>query len=132
MLKKNSLLGSLVFILMMFSFSRVSALGLGEIYPQSELNEPLSATIEIIDATGLDQNDLQVRLASQEDFDRLGVSRDFILTTLRFEVDLISRPAVIRVSTERPVQEPFLNFVLDLQSPKTRMLKEFTILLNPR
>lgn len=112
--------------------SLASALGLGEIQPQSQLNEPLSATIEILGAEGLSENDVLVRIASQEDFDRLGVSRDFLLTTLRFEVDLASQPPMIRVSTEKSVQEPFLNFVLDIQSPKTQMLKEFTILLNPR
>lgn len=132
MLKKGTFIGMLIFIGAM-SFSRLaSALGLGEINVQSALNEPLSATIEIIGAQGLDQNELRVHLASQEDFDRLGVGREFVLTTLRFEVDLASHPAVIRISTERLVQEPFLNFVVELQSPKTRMLKEFTVLLNPR
>jgi len=132
MLKKNTFIGALVFISSISLASLAGALGLGEISPRSELNEPLSATIEILEAEGLDLNELQVRIASQEDFDRLGVSRDFILTTLRFEIDLKSEPAVIHVSTERPVQDPFLNFVLELQSPKSRMLKEFTILLNPR
>jgi len=120
------------FVGALFFCHLASALGLGEINPQSELNEPLVATIEVFGTEGLDENELQVRIGSQEDFDRLGVSRDFILTTLRFDVDLAAQPAVIRVSTERPVQEPFLNFVLDIQSPKTQMLKEFTILLNPR
>lgn len=109
-----------------------SALGLGEIHQESQLNEPLRATIEVFGAEGVSESELLVRIASQEDFDRLGVSRDFILTTLRFEIDLESRPAVIRVSTDRAVQEPFLNFVLEIQSPQTQMLKEFTILLNPR
>lgn len=122
---------SMVFILTISFCELASALGLGEIDPQSQLNEPLSATIEIIGVEGLDENDLQVRIASQEDFDRLGVSRDFILTTLHFSVDLSVQPALIRVSTDRPVQEPFLNFVLDIQSPKAQMLKEFTILLSP-
>lgn len=130
--KKHSAICSLIFFCAIFFYDLASALGLGEVDQRSELNEPLNATIEVIGAEGLDESELQVQIASQEDFDRLGVSRDFILTTLRFEVDLKSQPAVIRISTDRPVQEPFLNFVLDLQSPKTQMLKEFTILLNPR
>jgi len=132
MLKRSAYISPLAFMASMFFFHLASALGLGEINPQSQLNEPLSATIEIFSAEGLDEDELRVQLASLEDFNRLGVSRDFILTTLRFEVDLKSQPAVIRISTERSVQEPFLNFVLDIQSPKTQMLKEFTILLSPR
>lgn len=132
MLKKSAcIISPLVFIGGMFFSHMTSALGLGEINSQSQLNEPLRATIEVFGIEGLDVNDLHVEIGSQEDFDRLGVSRDFILTTLRFDVELKSQPAIIRVSTERPVQEPFLNFVLSIQSPKTQMLKEFTILLSP-
>lgn len=132
MTKKYLPVSLLAFVGTVFFCQWASALGLGEIKPQSELNEPLKASIEILGAEGLNETELQVQIASQADFDRLGVSRDFILTTLKFEVDLVSQPAVIRVSTDRPVQEPFLNFVLDIQSPKTQMLKEFTILLSPR
>lgn len=132
MLTKHVFARSLVFSFAMMFCQLVSALGLGEVRQESQLNEPLRATIEIFGSEGVSEADLLVRIASQEDFDRLGVSRDFILTTLRFEVDLESQPAVIRISTDRSVQEPFLNFVLDIQSPKTQMLKEFTILLSPR
>jgi pilus assembly protein FimV len=129
---KNVFLKPSIFLGAVFFCHLASALGLGEINPQSELNEPLRASIEILGSEGMDENELKVMLASQQDFDRLGVSRDFLLTTLRFEVDLGAQPSVIRISTDKVVQEPFLNFVLEVQTPQTRMLKEFTILLDPR
>ena len=66
--------------------SQASALGLGEIELDSALNERLDAEIELIDSSGLQPTEILVSLASNEDFERIGVERFFFLTDLRFEV----------------------------------------------
>ena len=107
------------------------ALGVGEVAVESHLNEPLRATVPLIGVEGLAlDSDLVVRLGSEADFERLGVSRDFILTTLKFELQGGETPQ-IRITTDKPVREPFLHFVLDIQSPKAQLLKELTVLLDP-
>ena len=108
------------------------SLGLGEIELDSALNEKLRAEIELIDAAGLEPAEILVSLASSEDFERVGVERFFFLTDLRFEVavDNRGRP-IIRVRSSQAVSEPYLNFIVEVLWPSGRLLKEFTLLLDP-
>lgn len=107
-------------------------LGLGEIELDSALNERLDADIELYDAQGLQPTEIIVSLASADDFERVGVERFFFLTDLRFEVDLQgSTVRGIRVTSTQPVTEPYLNFLVEVLWPKGRLLKEYTLLLDP-
>lgn len=121
----------LLFILLEFINFNTYALGLGEIVVKSSLNEPLVATIELTGATDLDENQIQIHLGSNADFEHTGITKESFLLQLKFEPQLKTNPPVIVVSSEKPVREPFLNFILDLQSPKAQMMKEYTIFLNP-
>jgi len=108
------------------------ALGLGEIEVRSALNERFSATIELRRIEGLSQNEIIASLASAEDFSRLGVQRFFYLSELEFTTDLSNRDRPrIRISSNRPINEPFVNFVVDVRWPTGRMLREYTVLLDP-
>jgi pilus assembly protein FimV len=108
------------------------ALGLGEINLDSALNERLRAEIPLLEVQGLQAEEIMVSLASSADFERVGVERFFYLTDLRFEVD-VSRAgtAVIRVISSKPITEPYLNFLVQVLWPQGRMLKEYTLLLDP-
>jgi pilus assembly protein FimV len=108
-----------------------AALGLGEIELDSALNEQLDARIELMDVGGLAPSEIIISLASSEDFDRVGVERFFYLTDLEFEVTFERDSAVVVVSSSRPVTEPYLNFIVEVLWPNGRMLKEFTLLLDP-
>ena len=111
----------------------VSALGLGEIRMQSFLNEPLRAEVELLDMRDLAADDIRIRLAGSEDFDRLGVERSYFLTGIQFEVrvDSATRRGVIRLSTEESVLEPYLDFIIEARWPSGRLLREYTVLVDP-
>lgn len=108
------------------------ALGLGDIELDSALNEKLDAEIELFDADGLQPTEILVSLASADDFERVGVERFFFLTDLRFEVaygpDGVTH---VQVTSAQPVTEPYLNFLVEVLWPSGRMLKEYTLLLDP-
>lgn len=107
-------------------------LGLGEIDTRSALNERFVAEIELLDTRGLDQSEVIASLASPEDFDRVGVERFFFLTDLKFEVVPNARGRlVILASSSKPVTEPYLNFLVEVLWPSGRLLKEYTVLLDP-
>lgn len=108
------------------------ALGLGEIDVRSSLNERFSATIDLRRIESLSQNEIIASLASSEDFARLGVQRFFYLSELEFTTDLSerSRPRIL-VTSNRPINEPFVHFVVDVRWPTGRMLREYTVLLDP-
>jgi pilus assembly protein FimV len=108
------------------------ALGLGEVRLTSALNQPLVAEIELLDAKNLAQGEVVPALASQADFNRAGVNREYFLTDLTFTP--IMRPggkSVIRISSSKPVREPYLNFLIEVLWPNGRLLREYTLLLDP-
>ena len=109
------------------------ALGLGEIEVNSFLNQPLNAEIEVISARPGEIDDLLVSLASREAFTRAGLARTRNLSDLRFSVKKSEdgERAVILVTTKGSVKEPFLNFLIEADWSKGRVLREFTILLDP-
>ena len=63
------------------------ALGLGELTLHSYLNEPFRAEVELLEADAFDDSDVLVGLASEFEFERLGVSRDSFLTRINFQVE---------------------------------------------
>ncbi|MEJ2532355.1 MAG: hypothetical protein P8Y92_11190 [Halioglobus sp.] len=110
----------------------VMALGLGELTLESFLNEPLRAKVDLLDVGGLHEDQIRIRLATREDFDRLGVDRAYFLTSLKFDVSLDDNgKASIRVSSEEPVLEPYLDFIVEARWPSGRLLREYTVLVDP-
>jgi pilus assembly protein FimV len=110
----------------------VHALGLGEVTVRSSLNQPLNAEIELLSVDELTEREIITALASREDFLRANVERTYFLSDLRFKVEM--KPgggAVIRVSSARPVKEPFLNFLVEVNWPTGRLLREYALLIDP-
>ncbi|MHC8298569.1 FimV/HubP family polar landmark protein [Pseudomonas sp. ZS1P83] len=107
------------------------ALGLGDITLHSALNQPLRADIALVDAAGLEEGELSVSLATPEEFSRAGVDRVFFLNNLKFTPILRGNRSLIRVSSNKPVNEPFLNFLVQLNQPNGRVLREYTVLIDP-
>lgn len=112
--------------------STVSALGLGEITLHSALNQSFDAEIHLLQVRDLDTTEIIPRLASPEDFERVGVERFFFLTSLRFQVERRGpEDAIIHITSRQPVTEPYLNFLVEVLWPSGRLLKEYTVLLDP-
>ncbi len=125
--------GFLLFSIALFAgwMAGAQALGVGEIELNSHLNQRLSAEIPLVEAGELGPEEVLVSLGTPEDFERAGVERFFYLTDMRFEVFSDGRGPRIRITSRQPVTEPYLNFIVEVLWPKGRMLKEFTILLDP-
>jgi FimV-like protein len=107
------------------------ALGLGEITQHSALNQPFNADIALVDAGGLEEGELSVSLATADEFSRAGVERVFFLNDLKFTPILRGNRSLIRVTSSKPVKEPFLNFLVQLNQPNGRLLREYTVLIDP-
>ncbi len=107
------------------------AIGLGDIKLHSALNEPLRAEIKLVQVKDLTENQIIVNLAPPEDFANAHVDREYLLNSLRFRLDLDdpSNPKVV-VTTQQPIREPFLNFLVEVQWPSGRLLREYTLLMD--
>ena len=108
-----------------------SALGLGELELDSALNQPLDATIFLQGGENLEPSDIRVSLADAAAFRSAGLDRPHFLTELRFTPTLENNRLVVRVQSPGPVREPYLNFLVELRRPNGRLLREYTLLLDP-
>ena len=110
----------------------VQSLGLGEIQSKSYLNQTLDADIELLSVDSDELDGVKVNLASVDEFKRAGIDRPFVLNSLRFEPLLLPNgKVVIRASSQDPIREPFLNFLVEVNWPKGRLVREYTVLLDP-
>ena len=108
------------------------SLGLGELELESALNQRFQAEIELTNVRGLEIEEILPNLASQKDFDRIGVERGYILVDLRFKVlRKDDGKLFVVVTSSKPIVEPFLNFLVEVLWPNGRILREYTVLLDP-
>lgn len=108
------------------------ALGLGELSVKSTLNQPLVAEIELTEAQGLNASQVVPSLATTADFAQAGVTRQAFLSDLTFTpVINASGKSVLRITSSRPVREPFVKFLVQVLWPNGRLLREYSLLLDP-
>ncbi len=108
------------------------ALGLGPVNVKSRLNQPLVAEIPVVEGSANEANGLLVQLASPEDYDRVGLNRGRLTVPLTFVLTKDSRgQPVIRVTSEQAIREPVLDMLVEANWPKGRLLREYTMLLDP-
>lgn len=107
------------------------ALGLGPVQVKSKLNQPLDAEIPVIQGTAGEAEGLLVNLATAEDFERIGISRSRLNVPLEFSVVQGKSGPVIKVTSQDPVRDAYLDFLLEANWPKGRLLREYTVLLDP-
>lgn len=110
----------------------VQALGLGGIKLNSALSEPLDAEIELVQVRELTEEEILPSLASNADFSAAGVEKYHFLTEMKF--DVVVNPngrSYIKVTSRKPMKEPFVNFLIEVHWPEGRLLREYTMLLDP-
>ena len=107
-------------------------LGMGDLELHSALNQRFDGEIVLTHVRDLELDEVIPNLASQADFDRVGVDRNYQLTDLRFKVRIREDGEyVVNVTSSRPIIEPFLNFIVEVIWPIGRILREYTVLLDP-
>lgn len=114
------------------SATQANALGLGEIQVNSALNEPLDAEIRLLEVRDLSPLQIQPRMADIDEFSLAGISKSNFLSNVNFDVQ-ISPDGVgkIHITSSSPIREPFLNFLVEVNWPSGRLVREYTLLLDP-
>src|ERR1041385_6135994 len=106
------------------------AAGLGRLTLVSALRQPLNAEIEIVSLQPREE-DLTARMASREAFAQAGIEANPILTDVRFSIERRSGTLILRLRSTQPVNEPFLELLVELTWPTGRLVREYTFLLDP-
>ena len=109
-----------------------SAAGLGKLSVTSALGQPLVAEIELFAADQAELDSLSASLASDQAFRDARVEFAPVLSSLRFTVE--KKPngkAVLKVISTRPVNDPFIDMLVELNWASGRLVREYTMLLDP-
>ncbi|WP_339500116.1 FimV/HubP family polar landmark protein [Pseudomonas silesiensis] len=108
------------------------ALGLGELTLKSTSDQPLVAEIELLDVKELTASDVVPSLASPEDFAKAGVDRQAFLDDLSFTPVLNpGGKSILRVTSSKPLSEPMVKFLVQVMWPNGRLLRDYSVLLDP-
>ena len=116
------------------AFTAPTALGagLGRINVQSALGQPLRAEIEVTAVSREEAASLAARLASAAAFRQANLDFNPALGRVRLMLERRSEGGyVIRVASPTPVNEPYLDLLVELTSSTGRVLREYTVLLDP-
>jgi pilus assembly protein FimV len=114
-----------------FLSSAANAAGLGKLTVLSALGQPLRAEIELTTSAGEDPSSMAVKLASPDAFRAANIEFNPALLSLRFSVEQRGGRPVIRLSSTQPLNEPFVDMLLELSWNNGRLVREYTFLLDP-
>ena len=130
-MKKSMKISGLVWALL-FASGAASAAGLGKLTVQSALGQPLRAEIELLSVSKEELADISARIAGQDAYKQARIDRVEALSNLRFAVDQRANgQPVIRITSSTGVADPFLDLLIELNWSSGRVIREYTILLDP-
>ncbi|MGY4829744.1 FimV/HubP family polar landmark protein [Sphaerotilaceae bacterium SBD11-9] len=112
--------------------SNAWALGLGRLNVQSALGETLRAEIDVTSITPDEASNLNVRVAPPESYRAAGVDYNSVLPGT--QVVLLKRAdgrSYLAMTSDRAVQEPFVDVILEITWSTGRLVREYTLLLDP-
>lgn len=127
---KTSLKASLIAVAIASLPLGSHAAGLGQINVFSGLGQPLRAEIQV-SATPQELQSLSARIGSPEAFRAANLAYAPVVTGLRVSVDTRASRPVIRLSSDRPINEPFVDVLVELDWANGRLAREYTFLLDP-
>lgn len=112
--------------------SSAMALGLGDIRVLSKPGQPLLAEIPVISADPSELENLRVALASPVTFERVGLQRPAgLVSELQFELTRNAQGrAVVRVTSQTPVETPSLSFLVEADWGQGRLVREYSALVD--
>ena len=109
-----------------------SALALGRITVQSALGEPLRAEIDLPQITAEEADTLRATTAASEIFRAQGMELTPAVNNLRMQLQRrADGSAVLRLSSDRPVNDPFVDLVLDASWSSGHIVRSYTMLFDP-
>jgi pilus assembly protein FimV len=98
---------------------------------QSALGEPLRAEVEITSLQPGETDSLTARLGSPDAFRAAGIEYSPTLVSIRVALDRRDGKPLLRLTSTRPIDDPFLDIIIELQWATGRLVREYTFLLDP-
>ena len=110
----------------------VFAAGLGKLNVSSGLGEPLRADIELLSVTPEELNSISAVIASEEAYTIQGIEKPASHSTIKVELAKSSSgKPILKLKSSQPISEPFLDMLIQVDWSSGRLLREYTVLLDP-
>jgi pilus assembly protein FimV len=109
------------------------SLGVGSIDVSSGLNQPFDAKIPIIGAKQGELADVAAQLADKNAFERAGLARSRLLSTLKFQVVATGEESgYIHITSRDGIREPALEFIVEVKWRNGSLRRNYSVLLQPK
>jgi len=129
---RRSIIRVCLFLIVLVSPCAVHAAGLGKFTLNSYLGQPFKAEIDLVAVKEEEIPSLVVRLASRDTFRQANVDYAPFLFTFEFSVEnRADGQPYVKITSPHRVVEPFLNLLVDLNWSSGRLIREYTVLLDP-
>jgi len=125
-------LKKIAFALSLSTALSVHAAGLGSMSSSSKLGEPLNAEIELLAVTPAELNSIQAALASEQVYQDQMLEKPASYPFIKIEVGNNTKgQPILKLTSSQPITEAFLDMLIQVDWPTGRLVKEYTLLLDP-
>src|SRR5215831_6090092 len=107
------------------------ALGLGKLTVDSNLGQPLSAHVELTAAQKDELDSLSAKVADPGVYRDNNVTYPGVLSRARVVVEQTQSGPQLRVTTSQPVNDPYLDLIVEVNWATGRVVRNYTFLLDP-
>ena len=121
----------ILFIFLIFISNTLLALSLNKMQVNSKQDEPLNAVIDVIYSKGDKTSNLKPAIASKENYEANGLSRLPIHSDIQIRLEDEANGGRLFLISKDVVKDPFLDLLIQIDSEKGRVYKEYTVLLEP-
>jgi FimV-like protein len=111
--------------------SSVWALGLGDVTVESFLNQPLQVRIDLVTRETDNLAAVTARLASADDYELIGASREAVPVPIRFSVEDPEGEPYLLGTSKLPIGNPVVRLIVEVNYASGRLLREYTVFLDP-
>lgn len=129
--KQNKIAWMTAGLLLLASLPAYST-GLGKLTVMSTLGQPFKGEIDLLAVDKKDIGSIRGRFASYEAFKEANIERAPALTGMRFSVEQKKNgDPYLKITSTKAVDEPFLDMLVELDWSAGRLVREYTVLLDP-
>lgn len=128
---KSSFRACLLVLVLMSPWAVIAA-GLGKLTINSALGQPLQAEIDLVAVRNEEISSLAAQLGSHEAFNQAGIDYKSFFSALEISIQPRSNgDPFIKITSPNAINEPFLNMLIELSWASGRLMREYTVLLDP-
>jgi pilus assembly protein FimV len=128
---KSSFRACLLVLVLMSPWAVIAA-GLGKLTINSALGQPLQAEIDLVAVRNEEISSLAAQLGSHEAFSQAGIDYKSFFSKLKISIEPRSNgDPFIKITSPNAINEPFLNMLIELSWASGRLMREYTVLLDP-